>query len=100
MLPEPAPLFLDKEKYNVGEKAKVTFPSSEGARALLTIENGSDVLQSHWVETTKDFTSFSIEVNPNVSPNVYANITLVQPHANTLNDEPFVYTVWCMYVRG
>jgi len=30
----------DKSTYNVGETATVTFPSSEGGRALVTVENG------------------------------------------------------------
>ncbi|KAG1649107.1 putative lipoprotein YfhM [Nymphon striatum] len=41
----------DKETYNVGEKATVSFPSSFGGRALITVENGSEVLESLWVET-------------------------------------------------
>ncbi|MEX0290176.1 MAG: alpha-2-macroglobulin, partial [Flavobacteriaceae bacterium] len=36
----------DKENYNVQETATITFPSSEGGRALVTIENGTEVLES------------------------------------------------------
>ncbi|WP_368662469.1 hypothetical protein [Zobellia laminariae] len=35
----------DKETYNVGENATITFPSSKGSRALVTIENGTEVLK-------------------------------------------------------
>ncbi len=43
----------DKKNYAVGEKAQISFPSSEGGRALISIENGSRVLQSLWATTQK-----------------------------------------------
>ena len=43
----------DKEKYNVGETAKIFFPSSEGGRALISIENGTKVLKTIWTKTKK-----------------------------------------------
>ena len=42
-----------KKKYNVGEKAIVSFPSSEGGRALISIENGSKVIKTLWATTKK-----------------------------------------------
>lgn len=79
---------LDKDKYNPGDKVKVTFPSSAGGRALVSIENGYGVLQSHWVETKEEMTSFSFEVSSAMTPNVYVNITMLQPHSQTLNNLP------------
>ncbi|EAR02984.1 alpha-2-macroglobulin family protein [Maribacter sp. HTCC2170] len=78
----------DKEKYNVNETAKVTFPSSEGGRALVTVENGNEVLESLWVETTKGETKFDLPIKDLYTPNVFIHITLLQPHATTLNDSP------------
>ncbi len=78
----------DKEKYKVGEKATVTFPSSEGGRALVTVENGSEVLTSLWIETTKGETKFQLPITKIYTPNIYLNISLLQPHASTLNDSP------------
>ncbi len=78
----------DKEQYQPGEQMQFTFPSSEGGRALVSMESGSKVLESKWVKTRKDNTSFSIEVTPEMAPNVYAHITLLQPHAQTANDLP------------
>ncbi len=78
----------DKESYKVGETATVTFPSSEGGRALVTLENGSEMLESLWVETTKGETAFKLPIKNSYTPNVYLNITLLQPHASTLNDSP------------
>ncbi|PIF00690.1 MAG: hypothetical protein CR994_04850 [Maribacter sp.] len=78
----------DKEVYNVGETAKVTFPSSEGGRALVTIENGSEVLESLWVGTTKGDTQFELPIKDLYTPNVFVHISLLQPHASTQNDSP------------
>ena len=78
----------DKENYNVGEKAVITFPSSEGGRALVTVENGSEVLESLWVETKKGETKFELPITELYTPNIYINIALLQPHASTLNDSP------------
>ncbi|MGF1559343.1 MAG: alpha-2-macroglobulin [Flavobacteriaceae bacterium] len=78
----------DKETYNVGETATVTFPSSFGGRALVTIENGSEVLESLWVETVEGETIFKLPISALYTPNVYINIASLQPHANTKNSSP------------
>jgi len=78
----------DKEVYKVGETATVTFPGSQGGRALVTVENGSEVLHSLWVESEKGETKFEIPITALYTPNVYISISLLQPHASTLNDSP------------
>ncbi|MDY8137030.1 alpha-2-macroglobulin family protein [Aquimarina sp. 2201CG5-10] len=78
----------DKKTYNVGEKAIVTFPSSEGGRALVTVENGTEVLSSQWVIPQKGETKFELPIEELYTPNVYINITLLQPHSSTANDLP------------
>lgn len=92
---------LDKERYNIGEKATVTFPSASGGRALVSIENGHAVLSSHWVETKDQSTSFTFKVDENMTPNVYVNITLLQPHGQTQNSLPIrMYGVMPMLVEN
>lgn len=78
----------DKEVYKVGETATITFPGSEGGRALVTVENGNEVLHSLWVESNKGETKFQLPITKLYAPNVYINISLLQPHANTVNDSP------------
>jgi uncharacterized protein YfaS (alpha-2-macroglobulin family) len=78
----------DKNTYNVGETANVTFPSGGDGTALVTIENGTEVLESRWVKTTKGDTKFSFDITPEMAPNVYINIASIQKHANTANDLP------------
>ncbi|WP_299837739.1 MG2 domain-containing protein [uncultured Tenacibaculum sp.] len=78
----------DKDEYNVNEKATVKFPSSAGGRALITIENGTEVLDHFWVETQDKQTDFSFPVLSTYTPNVFVNISLLQEHAQTKNDLP------------
>jgi len=78
----------DKTKYNVGEDVNLTIPSSEGGRGLISIESGSKVIKTFWVNTKKGQTTFSFKVEKNMAPNIYVNVSLLQPHAQTLNDLP------------
>ena len=89
--PESAKMLVfsaDKEKYNVGENAIVKFPSSHAGRALISIENGTKVLESYWVEAKKGETEVKIPIKGNMAPNVYVNIALLQPHEQSINDLP------------
>lgn len=78
----------DKENYKVGDDAVITFPSGSKGRAFISIENGTEVLSKQWVETQKGETQVSIPLTKEMAPNVYVNISLLQPHAQTKNDLP------------
>jgi uncharacterized protein YfaS (alpha-2-macroglobulin family) len=78
----------DKEKYKLGENAVVTFPSDKGGRALLSIENGSEVLSTQWIETSTKETKATIPITAEMAPNAYINISLLQPHGQVANDLP------------
>ncbi len=77
-----------KTKYNVGEDIVLTIPSSEGGRGLISVESGSKVLKTDWVTTEKGQTVYRFKAEPNMSPNIYVNVSLLQPHAQTVNDLP------------
>ena len=78
----------NKKEYTVEEKIKLSFPSSEGGRALVSIESGSSVLETHWVQTKQGETTFELAATAAMAPNAYINITLIQPHAFTINNAP------------
>ncbi|MGC1205911.1 MAG: MG2 domain-containing protein [Flavobacteriaceae bacterium] len=78
----------DKEHYNVGETAKITFASGSEGRALVSIENGTEVLDYKWVKTQKGETLIDIPITKDMAPNVFVNISLLQPHAISKNDLP------------
>lgn len=78
----------DKPLYNLGEKANLVIPGSDNGRALISIENGSRVIQTYWLETVKGDNNFSFEITKEMTPNVFVSVTLLQPHAQTGNDLP------------
>lgn len=89
-----------KEKYAVGETAEVVIPTGGAGRALLCIESGSQVLHNEWLPVTEKETRYRFTVTPEMTPNVYVHVTLVQPHANTLNDMPLrMYGVIPVFVE-
>ena len=80
---------LDKDSYEIGETATAIIPAAAGGRALVSIENGSSVLHREWIEETNEGdTKYTFEITPEMAPNVYLHISLLQPHAQTINDLP------------
>ena len=80
---------LDKDSYEIGETATAIIPAAAGGRALVSIENGSSVLHWEWIEVTNEGdTKYTFEITPEMAPNVYLHISLLQPHAQTINDLP------------
>ena len=89
--PEAAKMLVfssDKDKYNVGETAKITFPSGTEGRALVSIENGNEVISQQWVKTKKGETTVDLPITKAMAPNVFVNISLLQKHAQVKNDLP------------
>lgn len=78
----------DKTSYSIGEKVNVTIPSGNQGRALISVESGSRVIETYWVDTQKGETKFNFEVTDAMTPNVYISISLLQPHSQTENDLP------------
>ena len=78
----------DKETYEVGEKATINIPSSQESRALVSIENGSRVLGTYWVDAQAGETAFSFSLTEEMTPNVYIHVSLLQKHTQTTNDRP------------
>ncbi len=78
----------DKQTYNVGDKINLTIPGSGESKAFISIENGSKIISTQWAETKKGDNKVSIEATPEMAPNIFVNVTLLQPHAQTSNDLP------------
>ena len=73
----------DKEKYAVGDHCELTIPSSGKGRALVSLEGGSRILQANWIDLNAQETKYSFTITKDMVPNIYAHVTLVQPHALT-----------------
>ncbi len=78
----------DKEKYKVGEEVTLTVPGSKNGRCLISIETGSHVLKTWWTNTQQGPNKITFKVDKEMAPNVFVNLTLLQPHSQTVNDLP------------
>ena len=78
----------DKEKYNPGDEIKLSFPAPDNARAIVTLENSTGVLDEIRAVSTGPNTVVSFKARPEMAPNIYAYVTVIQPHAQTVNDMP------------
>lgn len=91
----------DKDKYNVGDDVKIQLPDNEKGKALISIESGSKVITTFWVDAGKDKSSFSFKATEEMAPNAYVHITYIQPHNQMDNDRPIrMYGVQCIYVEN
>ncbi len=78
----------DRDNYNVGDEISLKVPSAKGGRMLVSLESGSKVLKTFWQETTQGQTVVKFKADATMAPNIYATISLLQPHAQTVNDLP------------
>lgn len=78
----------DKDQYTVGDRALIQLPEASQGRALVTVENGTGILQARWVDLEKGRARFEVPVTRAMSPNAYVSVTLIQPHAEKKNDRP------------
>ena len=91
-----------KDSYEIGETATAIIPAAAGGRALVSIENGSTVLRQEWIEVSNGGdTKYTFKITPEMTPNVYLHISLLQPHAQTVNDLPIrMYGVVPVFVTN
>lgn len=79
----------DKKSYEIGETATVYIPGTEKGKALVSLENSTKVISREWVSTTgNNETAYSFKITPEMAPNFYVHITLIQPHKHNGNDLP------------
>ena len=81
-------LTTGKQTYNTGEKAQITFPSNKDATALVVLEKGGNIIKNEWISCQEGTTKYEFNAEQSMIPNIYAHITLVQPHLQTQNDLP------------
>jgi uncharacterized protein YfaS (alpha-2-macroglobulin family) len=91
----------DKEKYDVGETALVYIPGASAGQTLVSIENSTTVLAREWVKNSSDGVTYKIDVKPEMAPNCYVHLTMVQPHERGDNDLPIrLYGVKPIFVNN
>ena len=78
----------DRTNYKVGDEATLTIPTMSDGRALISIENGSKILSTTWIDTKKGQTRYTFKIDGTMAPNIFVNVTLLQRHSQTVNDLP------------
>ncbi len=89
----------DKTSYQVGETIELQLPEGQAGRMLLSLENGSGIIDQYWVEAKTGKNTITLEATPEMAPTAYAHISLIQPHAQADNDLPIrMYGVLALQV--
>lgn len=78
----------DKDSYQVGDTARINLPAATARQVLLTLENGSQVLDKRWYSLAPGQNSLDIRLDKRMVPNVYAHVSQLLPHANRPSDLP------------
>lgn len=81
-------LSADKENYQVGDVAEIFIPTGPEGRALLSIEDGSKVVQAAWITAQEGGVRYQLPITEAMAPNVYAHVSYLQPHGHTRNSLP------------
>jgi alpha-2-macroglobulin len=78
----------DKEKYNPGDNIQLSFPAPANSRAIITLENATGIVEQTAVSVSGTNSVVNLKATAAMAPNVYAYVTLIQPHGQTTNDMP------------
>jgi hypothetical protein len=78
----------DKPKYKVGESVTLTIPGGKNGRVLVSLETGTKILKTFWAKSVEGENTITFKTTPDMSPTVYANVALIQPHGQVANDLP------------
>lgn len=70
---------LDKEKYNIGDKANILLKAPFTGKILVTLETDK-VIDHFYIETDKRAASFPLEIKEEYLPNVFISATLFRAH--------------------
>ena len=78
----------DKPEYAPGDTVTLAIPTPQKGRGLVSLESGSRVLRTEWIDVKGQETRYAFTASAEMAPNIYAHVTLLQPHAQTTNDLP------------
>ena len=74
---------IDKDSYEPGETVTAILPASAGGRALVTLENGSSVIQREWIEVSgKEDTKYQFKVTPETVSYTHLDVYKRQQYYN------------------
>ncbi len=79
---------LDDDAYAPGDEIRVALPAFPGGRAFVSVETGDGIQSYRWVEGRDTPQEVLIAAEADMAPNAYVAVSLIQPHAQTANDQP------------
>lgn len=93
-------IFADKNQYQPGDIATLSFKSPDAGIALVTVEQGYRVIDRFWHPLNPEKTSFTIQINESMLPNCYVSVSLIQPQNQNTNDLPMRrYGIKTLYIE-
>ena len=72
-------IVMEKDKYNVGDQAKLLFTTPFSGRMLVTLER-NEVFEHHYVDVVNNSAELEVTMTEQFLPNVYVSATLFKPH--------------------
>lgn len=83
-------LRTEKSTYDVGEVAVLNFPSPRRGNILLTVERANKILITKWIkpDPENEDMKVNLKISNKMTPNCYVTVTILQEHAQTVNDRP------------
>ncbi|NOY51010.1 MAG: hypothetical protein GXO88_10685 [Chlorobi bacterium] len=81
-------LTTDNEKYSVGDTVKISLPTGENSNMLVSLESDTKILDYWWQETTAGESLVKFVATKEMSPNIYAYISVIQPYGANVKDVP------------
>lgn len=76
----------DKPSYKPGQKAIVEFESVANAKAMVSLSNNEGLIKRFVLDTKDGKTEFSVDIEKNFAPNIYASVILLQDYNEWQND--------------
>lgn len=90
----------DKNKYKIGQSAKIEFESVAGAKALITLSSNSKIIDRFVMDTQDESTSIELAMKKEYAPNIYVSVSLFQDYNKIDNDRALrLFGVIPLYVE-
>ena len=77
-----------RERYAPGDEVELTIPSTHAGTAIVSLENGHRVVGITRIALNEGGTTHRFKATAAMMPNIYAHVTLLQPHGEVANDLP------------
>lgn len=77
-----------KKVHKVGERVELNIPSIIEGKALISIENGSQVLDQFWKDMKVGSNKVTFTAEETMFPAVYAHVSIIQPYAKKTKNTP------------